>query len=386
MAVRVLLCGMGGYGENYVKEYLTRDVLGSELVAIADPFASKSPLYEEVVAKGIPLFGSPEEFFAQNSVDLTIISSPIHTHYPYVMLALEKGSNVLTEKPVCFDESQIDAMEAKSRETGLFVAVGYQLCFSRDVIAMKQDILCGVYGKPTRFKTIRLMRRNDVYYNRSNWAGALLCHGEKVFDSPFTNACAHQYQNMVYLLGKDMDASATSCKVEGSLIRVRPTITNCDTAILKFTTVDGVELYYYSSHAVDEVKVGPDSIYEFDGGYIEEVSNGFVGHTADGKTIDYSKMDKGERLEKLWESVRCVQEGRTPSCTLRTSREHTHAVLMAQEKGVIDYTDCAQARKDDKDSIYYTVPGMGKALQDAYKDWSIDLNLINWETKKRSIK
>ena len=33
---------MGGYGENYVKEYLTRDVLGSELVAIADPFATKS--------------------------------------------------------------------------------------------------------------------------------------------------------------------------------------------------------------------------------------------------------------------------------------------------------------------------------------------------------
>ena len=44
MAVRVLLCGMGGYGENYVKEYLTRDVLGSELVAIADPFATKSSL------------------------------------------------------------------------------------------------------------------------------------------------------------------------------------------------------------------------------------------------------------------------------------------------------------------------------------------------------
>ena len=83
MAIKVLLCGMGGYGENYIKEYLTRDVLGSVLVGVADPFASKSPLYEEVKGRGIPIFNSPEEFFSSSSADLTIISSPIHTHYPY---------------------------------------------------------------------------------------------------------------------------------------------------------------------------------------------------------------------------------------------------------------------------------------------------------------
>lgn len=376
MGIKVLLCGMGGYGENYVKEYLSRDVLGSSLVAIADPFASKSSLYEEVLNRNIPIYASPEEFFATNKVDLTIISSPIHTHFTYTMLALDNGSNVLTEKPVCFDEAQIDLMEQKSRETGLFVAVGYQLCFSHDVLAIKKDILAGLFGKPIRFKTIRLMRRNDIYYSRSNWAGALLCHGEKVFDSPFTNACAHQYQNMVFLLGKAMDESTSSIKCEGALIRVRPNITNCDTAILKLTTVDGVELYYYASHAVDEVKVGPLSLYEFDGGYIEENDRGFVGHLADGRVIDYSSIDKGERLEKLWEVIRCIEAKRTPVCTLKTSREHTHGVLLAQEMGVKDISNLALAKKDDKDSIYYTLPDLGKALLEAYNSWSIDLNII----------
>lgn len=375
MAVSVLLCGMGGYGENYVKEYLSRDILGSKLVAIADPFAQNSPLYEKVVEQEIPIYGSPEEFFASNKVDLTIISSPIHTHFPYIMLALENGSHVLTEKPVCFDVNQIATMEEKSRETGRFVAVGYQLCFSHDVIALKKDILSGVYGKAKRCKTIRLMRRNDIYYHRSNWAGAILCHGEKVYDSPFTNACAHQYQNMVFLLGEKMDESAESVSCEGSLIRVRPTITNADTAVLKFQTKEGVDLYYYSSHAVDEVKVGPYSIYEFEKGYVEETDKGFVGHLQDGSTIDYTSLDKGERLEKLYEAVRCVEEKRTPLCTLKTAKEHTHAVLLAQRKGVLDYTPLAVTKMDDKDSIYYTVPGMGKALQEAYDSWTIELNL-----------
>lgn len=375
MALRVLLCGMGGYGENYVKEYLSRDVLGSSLVAIADPFASKSPLYEEVQKRGIPIYSSPEEFFEKESADLTIISSPIHTHYPYIMLALDNGSNVLTEKPVCFEEAQIDEMEKKSKETGLFVAVGYQLCFAHDIIKIKEDILSGIYGKALRFKTIRLMRRDDIYYSRSNWAGALYCHGEKVYDSPFSNACAHQYQNMVFLLGKSMDESVKSESVEGSLIRVRPTITNCDTVILKFKTEDGVELYYYASHAVDEAKVGPLSVYEFENGYIEEDSGNFVGHLNDGTIIDYKAIDKGERLEKLWESVRCVKEKRTPICTLKTAREHTHAVLLAEAMGVENMSLKSVRRKDDKDSDYYTIPGLGKALFDAYSSWSIKIEL-----------
>ena len=378
MGVRVLLCGMGGYGENYVKEYLSRDVLGSSLVAIADPFASNSPLYDEVVKRGIAVYSSPEEFFSTGKFDLTVISSPIHTHYPYVMLALENGSNVLTERPVCFDEKQMEALEDKSKKEGLFVAVGYQLCFSRDVLEMKKDILSGLYGKALRFKTLRLMRRNDIYYSRSAWAGALLCHGEKVYDSPFTNACAHQYQNMVFLLGKKMDESAESISCQGSLYRVRPTITNADTAALKFTTKEGVDLYYYSSHAVDETKVGPWSLYEVENGYIEETERGFLGHTKDGKTMDNTLVPKGERLEKLWECVRCTEERREPVCTLKTAREHTHAVLLAQEKGVVDITGRSVSRTDDKDSIYYTVPGLGKALQEAYGSWTekLDLNLI----------
>ncbi len=375
MSVRVLLCGMGGYGENYVKEYLTRDVLDSTLVAIADPFAKNSSLYQEVEDKGIAIYSSPEEFFKSNKADLTIISSPIHTHFPYIMLALDNNSNVLTEKPVCFSLEQMKEMENKSKEKHLFVAVGYQLCFSHDVQALKKDILSGLYGKPLRFRTIRLMRRNDIYYSRSAWAGALTCHGEMVYDSPFTNACAHQYQNMVFLLGKKMDESTESVKCEGKLIRVRPTITNCDTAALKFTTVDGVELYYYASHAVDEVKLGPLSTYEFDNGYVEEVENGFVGHTSGGKTIDYRTIDKGERLEKLWESVRCVRENREPICTLKTAYEHTRAVLLAQKNGVEDYSSFAEKKLDDKNSAYYTIPGLSKALKEAYDNWSINLEI-----------
>ncbi|MBP5163591.1 MAG: Gfo/Idh/MocA family oxidoreductase [Spirochaetales bacterium] len=371
METRVLLCGMGGYGENYVKEYLERDVLGSSLVGIADPFAERSPLYAEVKAKGIPVYDSMDSFFEHDRADLVIISSPIHTHYPYVMSALNHGSNVLLEKPVCFDMDQFSKMIERSSQTGLFVAVGYQLCFSKDVLALKRDILDGVYGKAIRMKTIRLMRRNDIYYRRSGWAGAVHCGRELVYDSPFSNACAHQYQNMVFLLGKAMDESTTTVYCMGILAKIRPDIENCDTASLEFVTEDNVVLQYHASHAVDETKVGPLSVYEFENGTVEQGEKGFTGRLNDGRVIDYTGMDKGERLEKLWESVRCVQENRIPACTLRTSLEHTHAVLMAQQMGVKDLSSRAIAKKDDKDSVYYTIDGLGSELVNAYAQWRI---------------
>lgn len=375
MDTDVLLCGMGGYGENYVKEYLERDVEGSRLVAIADPFAEKSPLYRTVMEKRIPLYPSPEAFFLQHKAGLTIVSSPIHTHYPYIMTALRHGSNVLTEKPVCFNLDQIREMMAESERQGKFVAVGYQLCYSHDVLAMKKDILSGMYGAPKRMKTLRLMRRDAVYYHRNAWAGKFYAHGEKVLDSPLCNACAHQAQNELFLLGTKMDETAVVQKVEGVVVKVRPDIENYDTAALCMTTTDGIPCYYYTSHAVDEQKVGPVGVFEFEKGAIVEAGHGFVARGLDGSVWkDYTTMDKGERMEKLYEAIRCVKEGRPPVCTLKTGMEHTRAVLMAQDIGITDLSGRAVEKKDEKGSSYYTLPGLTALLEKSYDSWSLPMD------------
>ncbi|MBR2282587.1 MAG: hypothetical protein IJ863_08200, partial [Spirochaetales bacterium] len=168
-----------------------------------------------------------------------------------------------------------------------------------------------------------------------------------------------------------MDEVETVVSCEGSLIKVRPSITNCDTAELKFTTAHGASLYYYASHAVDDTKIGPMSEYEFENGVVTEAAGGFIGRLSDGRELDYTGIDKGERLEKLWECVRCVQEGRTPVCTLKTAREHTHAVLMAQGKGVVDMSAKAIAKVDQTGSIYYTLESLSRNLVDSYAQWRI---------------
>lgn len=368
---KVLLVGIGGYGENYIKEFLERDIPNAELVGVADPFIDKSPYRSEIEKRGIAICRSPESFYLEHGkVDLTVISSPIHTHYGYIVSAFKAGSNVLTEKPVVIDLGKLDHLIALEKETGLFASVGYQLCFSRDVLKLKEDILSGVFGKPLRMKSIRMMRRGDKYYARNGWAGKLKCHGDYVFDSPVSNACAHQIQNMLYLLGPTMEGTADVVSVDAGLYKGRPQIENYDAASLLIKTDRDVDILYWTAHCIDEAKVGPRSEFEFENATIYEDSNSFKAVFRDGREIDYSLLDKGDRMQKLYDSIDAALDGSRPCCTLSTSRAHVKAVLLAEKHPVYLCYDAEKKTLPDGDG-YYSVPGLSERFQSDYRDWKI---------------
>lgn len=368
--VSVLLIGIGGYGENYVKEFLENDIPDAYLKGVADPFAFKSPYAAGLEKRGIHIYASPEEFYMkEGSADLAVISSPIHTHCRYINTALENGSNVLTEKPVVISVSKMEELIEKEKNSKGFVAVGYQQCYARDVLALKQDILDGVFGSPIRMRSLRLMRRGDKYYSRSGWAGKLSCHGEYVFDSPLANACAHQVQNMLFLLGGTMDDASDIESLEGVLYKGRPSIENFDACALKIRTAVGIDAYYYTAHCVDSTKVGPIGTYEFENGTIEEDSGVFIAHMKDGTVRDYSAIDKGHKMQKLYDAIEGVKTGVRPHCTLEASVPHVKTVLLAENLPV--YLRYDAERKTINDDSYYAIPGLEDEYLDCYRNWKL---------------
>ena len=232
--IKILLTGIGGYGGNYLKELLfetEKKAPEAVLEGIADPFAANSPYYEEIQKRSIPVYDTPEQFYAEHQADLAVISSPIHLHYGQIMTCLDH-SCVLSEKPLCADVGQAAEIIRKEQETKQFVGVGYQLSFSRDVLALKRDILSGKFGKPLFMKALHAMRRGSVYYARNGWAGCITKNGYPVYDSPVNNACAHQLHNMLYLLGQDGKAAAP-VSVQAVLWKAKPEIENFDAAALR---------------------------------------------------------------------------------------------------------------------------------------------------------
>lgn len=370
--IHVLLVGVGGYGENYVRELLGPDAPADvRVVGVSDPAARRSGSWGLIEASGIPVYDDIESFYAEHQAELAIVSSPIHLHAPQVIGCLRHGSNVLCEKPVAALYSQAQQMEDVRRESGKFAAVGYQLSFSRDVLAMKRDILDGRYGEPVLFKALHAMRRGANYYARNGWAGKRESGGHPIYDSPLSNACAHQLHNMLYLLGDSGD-TAVSVEITGArLYRGNPNVENFDIVSVHGVTGSGVTVQYQTAHPLASQKLGPVSLYRFTEGEIRSENGGFVGHLADGTVIDYSRMDKGHRMQKLYDVLDCIRNGTAPVCTIETAMPHVAVFNALQEYPVVQLPAERVRVWEEGGDRFWAVENLEAQMRRAYEDGTL---------------
>jgi predicted dehydrogenase len=370
--VNVLLAGIGGYGENYIKELLSTQDQSIRIAGIADPFAGRSPYFEAIKSGNIPVFNDVDDFYRTNTADLTVIASPIHTHYRYIDTCLKNKSNVLCEKPICGDLDQIDDLIKTEKESGLFAAVGFQLDFSRDVLALKRDILDGLYGRPRLLKTMWLTRRNTKYYRRNKWAGMINYDGEKILDSPLNNACAHLLQIMLFLLGSDINTSVDPEKIDARLWKARPDIENYDAAAVEIESANG-KMLYFTAHCLEENMIGPAGDFLFEkgsiawrGGNIEQV---ITARFHDGSTKSYAELNTRKTLQKFYDAVECVKHNTRPVCTLETAKSHSLCVDMIQKQHINSMApEKVRKLEGTIETECYVIPGLGKEFSDCYNN------------------
>ena len=282
---------------------------------------------------------------------------------------------MLTEKPVCTSVEGARKLEQLEKETGKFISVGYQLNYSRDVLALKQDILDGRFGKPIYMKALHAMRRGDKYYARNSWAGHIDVKGCAVNDSPFNNACAHQFQVMTFLLGERLERAAELADVQAEPYKGNPNVENFDTITVEAHTTSGVPLWYGTGHAIADKKLGPIAEYRFEKGTVyfgKDFGSGpiaeyvYIGDT--GEQIDYGRIPKGERLQKFYDAIEAVRTGKHPVCTVQCAIPHLEAVEKIAKLPIVPIP--AEGVKDirEDDDTFHTIVGLHDIFITCYKN------------------
>lgn len=331
--VTVLLVGINGYAKGYLKLMLQNAAEhGAVIAGIADPTASASEFYPEITARSIPVYNSMDEFYGHSSADLAVISTPIQLHSPHLQTALENGSNVLCEKPLCSTIDEALQMQQVADSSKLFTAIGFNWSFSSTIQQIKKDVLDGLYGAPKRMKSIVFWPRAKSYYDRCNWAGKQKHPGGAwVLDSPLSNATSHFLHNMLYVCGDSVSAAADPLTVEAELYRANP-IDNFDTAMVRVVAKGGVEICFYTTHAVN-FSMNPLSYYEFENGTISHCGYGtdFTGRLSDGTVKRYGTDPfLNSHDNKLWQCIDLCRTGGKPVCDVKTATALTKVVNGAQ--------------------------------------------------------
>lgn len=248
--VTLAMVGAGGFARTYLNA-LWGNINPEEydLVGIIDPYASASTLYAEIMARGIPVYDTLEDFYRVHSAQLVCIASPVYAHMEQIRTAFAHGSHVLCEKPLTVFAEDVAKLEEEAQKAGLLLGVGFQWSFSRRVRALKKDILDGRLGKPVALKTLISWMRSDAYFQK--WHGHMYApDGSLLLDSIISNAMAHYLHFGLFLLGDRMDTARMPSRVKASLYRAKD-ITTFDTCSVKCFFEDDVTHSLYLTHSAD---------------------------------------------------------------------------------------------------------------------------------------
>ena len=171
------------------------------------------------------------------------------------------GSAVMvdvSEKPIAPTIQQAQEMDAAAKKYNRHLNIGFQLCYAEPMLELKRNFKR--FGKLKGIDVLVSWPRNSAYFARP-WAAKREMDGKVILDSIMMNACAHYFENPLFLLGDEPDKAAMPERIRGKLIRAN-NIEMFDTAIIE-AEVNSVPFRYAVTHCGEE-NINPLTKFTFE--------------------------------------------------------------------------------------------------------------------------
>ena len=147
---KVGIIGTGWIAESHIKSYLQMDDV--DIVGVADLIPGKA---EKFIARynkdgkldNVHYYPSHKELLDSEELDAVSVCTYNKTHAECTIYALEKGVNVLLEKPMCVTtEEAVEIMKAE-KKSGKIVSVGFQPRGDENMKMVKKIVQSGELGE-----------------------------------------------------------------------------------------------------------------------------------------------------------------------------------------------------------------------------------------------
>ncbi len=170
--------GSGFWGKDLLKnfgEYL-------EFTGLYDINPGRKLRAQKEYGGNIPVFDSFDEMLAKVSADYIIVTTVDATHDEFIVKALDKGFNVITEKPMTTDEVKCKAILEAEKRSGKKVIVAFNYRHSVHNMQLKELLAAERVGKITSVDFhwyLNVYHGADYFrrwHGRMNKSGSLWVH------------------------------------------------------------------------------------------------------------------------------------------------------------------------------------------------------------------
>jgi predicted dehydrogenase len=137
--------GVGMWGRPLVERY--GDVL--EFVGLADVNPLRAEAARKQIGVSCPTFTSLDEMLDKARPELLCVTTVDASHVDCIVKTLERGVDVITEKPMVTDEVQCQALLDAEKRTGRKIVVTFNYRYAPKHQKIKELLLAGEIGKVT---------------------------------------------------------------------------------------------------------------------------------------------------------------------------------------------------------------------------------------------
>lgn len=210
----------------------------AELVAVCDPDPER--LAAASAAYDVPGFPNHTDLLDWLQLDVVHICTPHHTHASLAVDALERGVNVILEKPLAHSREAGRRVIAAAERSGAKIAVCFQNRYNAPVQAAHDLLASGELGRVLGAAATVMWHRTVEYYEDRPWRGRWSTGGGGLL----MNQGIHTLDLLQWLVGPVTEVRGNaSTRALDEVIEVE------DTAELTLTHENGARSVFYATLA-----------------------------------------------------------------------------------------------------------------------------------------
>lgn len=194
------LIGCGRIAVNHVKAAINN---GLEIIALCDKVPEQIDILLEKTGydKNIKRFVDYKEMVdCIPGLELVSIATGSGEHAEIALYCIEKGINVIIEKPIAMSLADADRIIKSADAKRVKVSACHQNRFNAAVQEMRQAVESGRFGKLSHGSINVRWNRNKAYYDQATWRGKWVSDGGALM-----NQCIHGIDLLRWMMGDQID-------------------------------------------------------------------------------------------------------------------------------------------------------------------------------------
>ena len=196
--MKVAVLGAGGISGCHVPAW--QRIEEAELVAICDIMPDRLEKYKDTGAR---LYESCDEMLEKEQIDILDICLPTFLHAEFAIKAMERGINVICEKPISLNKEDVDKVYATAEKNNVKFMIAHVVRFWPEFVFLRDAVVNKTYGKMLTGHMVRL--GSTPKWSWENWMRRKECSGLVPFDLHI-----HDVDIVRYIFGEPQSVSCIS--------------------------------------------------------------------------------------------------------------------------------------------------------------------------------